>query len=88
MRNLAERGSRFRAAAPNHPETLLEEPEAFQAVGENSLNERSHFLFKKSFCFEWPLACQEDLDDSCCICTLCYFCCFSEGQIPAIAAAS
>ena len=27
-------GARFRAAAPNHPETLLEEPLAFQAVGE------------------------------------------------------
>ena len=34
MRNLAEPGSRFRAAAPNHPEVLLEEPQAFQAVGE------------------------------------------------------
>ena len=33
MRNLAEPGSRFRAAAPNHPEALLE-PQAFQAVGE------------------------------------------------------
>ena len=35
MWNLAEPGSRFRAAAPNHPEALLEEPQAFQAVGEN-----------------------------------------------------
>ena len=34
MRNLAEPGSRFRAAAPNHPGALLEEPQAFQAVGE------------------------------------------------------
>ena len=34
MRNLAEPGARFRAAAPNHPEALLEEPQAFQAVGE------------------------------------------------------
>ena len=34
MWNLAEPGSRFRAAAPNHPETLSEEPQAFQAVGE------------------------------------------------------
>ena len=33
MRNLAEPGQRFRAAAPNHPEALLEEPQAFQAVG-------------------------------------------------------
>ena len=33
-RNLAEPGSRFRAAAPKHPEALLEEPQAFQAVGE------------------------------------------------------
>ena len=33
MWNLAEPGSRFRAAAPNHPEALLEEPQAFQAVG-------------------------------------------------------
>ena len=24
----------LRAAAPNHPEALLEEPQAFQAVGE------------------------------------------------------
>ena len=29
-----EPGSRFRAAARNHPEALLEEPQAFQAVGE------------------------------------------------------
>ena len=34
MRNLAEPGARFRAAAPNHPEALLEEPQTFQAVGE------------------------------------------------------
>ena len=34
MRNLAEPGARFRAAAPNHPGALLEEPRAFQAVGE------------------------------------------------------
>ena len=34
MRNLAEPGSRFRAAAPNHPEALLEEPQGFQAVEE------------------------------------------------------
>ena len=34
-RSLAEPGSRFRAAAPNHPEVLLEEPQAFQAVGES-----------------------------------------------------
>ena len=33
-RNLAEPGARFQAAAPNHPEALLEEPQAFQAVGE------------------------------------------------------
>ena len=33
---LAQPGARFRAAAPNHPEALLEEPQAFQAVGENS----------------------------------------------------
>ena len=32
--NLVEPGSRFRAAAPNHLEALLEEPQAFQAVGE------------------------------------------------------
>ena len=32
-RNLASSGPRFRAAAPNHPEALLEEPQAFQAVG-------------------------------------------------------
>ena len=34
MRNLAEPGPRFWAAAPNHPKALLEEPQAFQAVGE------------------------------------------------------
>ena len=34
VRNFAEPGSRFRAAAPNHPEALLKEPQAFQAVGE------------------------------------------------------
>ena len=33
MRNLAEPGARFRAAAPNHPGALLEEPQVFQAVG-------------------------------------------------------
>ena len=33
MQNLAEPGPRFRAAAPNHPKALLEEPQAFQAVG-------------------------------------------------------
>ena len=33
-RNFAEPGARFRAAAPNHPEALSEEPQAFQAVGE------------------------------------------------------
>ena len=31
--NFVEPGSRFRAAVPNHPEALLEEPQAFQAVG-------------------------------------------------------
>ena len=30
LRNLSEPGARFRAAAPNHPEALLEEPQAFQ----------------------------------------------------------
>ena len=34
MWNLVEPGSRFRASAPNHTEALLEEPQAFQAVGE------------------------------------------------------
>ena len=34
MWNLAEPGPRFSAAAPNHPEALLEEPQTFQAVGE------------------------------------------------------
>ena len=34
MGNLTEPGSGFRVAAPNHPEALLEEPQAFQAVGE------------------------------------------------------
>ena len=36
MGNLAEAGPRFRAAAQNHPEALLEEPQAFQAVGEKN----------------------------------------------------
>ena len=36
MRNLVEPGARFRAAAPNHPGALLEEPQAFQAVGEKA----------------------------------------------------
>ena len=35
MWNLAEPGSRCRAAPPNHPEALLEEPQALQAVREN-----------------------------------------------------
>ena len=35
MRSLREPGARFPAAAPNDPEALLEEPQAFQAVGEN-----------------------------------------------------
>ena len=34
MQNPAEPGARFRAAAPNHPGALLEEPQAYQAVGE------------------------------------------------------
>ena len=51
MRNLAEPGSRFWAAAPNHPEALLEEPQAFQAVGGKKQNrtlwERTFFnVFK------------------------------------------
>ena len=38
MWNLGEPGSRFPAAAPNHPKALLEEPQAFQAVGEKEKN--------------------------------------------------
>ena len=38
MWNLEESGYRFRAAAPNHPEALLEEPQAFQAVGGTTQN--------------------------------------------------
>ena len=34
MSKLGEAGSRFPAAAPNHPEALLARPQAFQAVGE------------------------------------------------------
>ena len=34
MWKLGEPSSRFRAAAGNHPEALLEELQAFQAVGE------------------------------------------------------
>ena len=44
MWNLAEPGSRFRAAAPNHPEALLEEPRAFQAVGEKHLGQLFFFF--------------------------------------------
>ena len=33
-RNPTEPDAKFRAAAPIHPEALLEEPQAFQAVGE------------------------------------------------------
>ena len=36
MWNLGEPGARFRVAAPNHPEGLLEEPQTFQAVGEKN----------------------------------------------------
>ena len=43
LRNLSEPGARFRAAAPNHPEALLEEPQAFQAVGE-TFHPRSSML--------------------------------------------
>ena len=39
MRNFAEPGARFLATAPNHPGVLLEEPQAFQAVGEQENNE-------------------------------------------------
>ena len=43
MWNFGEFGSRFRAAAPNHPEALLEEPQAFQAVG----------VFRSWFWYQW-----------------------------------
>ena len=42
MWNLGEPGARFPAAAPNHPEALLEEPHAFQAVGEKHPNHKSY----------------------------------------------
>ena len=45
--NLAEPGSRFRAAAPNHPEALLEEPQAFQAIGEK---EQEKYKFEAQLC--------------------------------------
>ena len=52
-----EPGSRLRAAAPNHPEALLEEPQAFQAVGEKHSktlkNTSPHFAtLSKSKVFE------------------------------------
>ena len=43
LRNLGEPGSRFRAAAPNHPEALLEEPQAFQAVGGKKLTRNNQW---------------------------------------------
>ena len=43
MWNLGEPGARFPAAAPNHPEALLEEPQAFQAVGEKTAKEALPF---------------------------------------------
>ena len=47
MWNLGEPGARFPAAAPNHPEALLEEPQAFQAVGEKfDSNSRTFQDFK------------------------------------------
>ena len=46
MWNLGEPGFRFRAAAPNHPEALLKEHQAFQAVGEKKS--------LKSFSFSLP----------------------------------
>ena len=59
MWNLGEPGSRFRAAAPNHPEALLEEPQAtFQAVGETlkskvfGIQTKTKSIFKKM----WLLA--------------------------------
>ena len=52
MRNLAEPGPRFRAAAPNHPEALLEEPQAFQAVGGKSHWMNLEHAFSKWRCFK------------------------------------
>ena len=49
MRNLAEPGSRFRAAAPNHPEALLEEPQVFQAVGEKTFEWRAAMHVNMNF---------------------------------------
>ena len=49
-RNLGEPGSRFRVAAPNHPEALLEEPQAFQAVGELRSLEKNKNIPKRSCC--------------------------------------
>ena len=49
MRNLAEPGARFRAAAPNHPEALLEEPQAFQAVGEKCKMKIYETMFLRVF---------------------------------------
>ena len=52
MWNLGEPGSRFRAAAPNHPEALLEEPQAFQAVGEkteqNRFSDTPKYIYRTS----------------------------------------
>ena len=51
LRNLSEPGARFRAAAPNHPEALLEEPQAFQAV-----REKSHLVGHwTNYLYRWSL---------------------------------
>ena len=54
MRNFAEPGPRFRAAAPNHTEALLEEPQAFQAVGEKERKKNQRMYQKLRLCFPRP----------------------------------
>ena len=47
MWNLREPGARFRAAATIHPKALLEEPQAFQVVGEKrSFLDSSEIVFQ------------------------------------------
>ena len=42
-----EFGARFPAAAPNHPEALLEEPQAFRSLLEKKKRFKQHPRFKK-----------------------------------------
>ena len=54
MWNLGEPGARFPGAAPNHPEALLEEPQAFQAVGGKTVGKRTNQPKPVVFCLFDP----------------------------------